>query len=151
MNERRKTAKKKHFVNALREHGIIGIAAKAAGIHRGTAWRWTNEDPEFAERVGNAREDAVDVIEESLYTKAKNGDTISQIFYLKARRHIFRDRLAIDVEAVDLEIQARMERLGIVNGVLPPGFAVDGPSELKLLESGKGGADDDSSNDNENE
>jgi hypothetical protein len=47
-----------------------------------------------------ALENAVDVVENSLYQKAVNGDTICMIFYLKAHRPIYRDRLNIDIEQV---------------------------------------------------
>jgi hypothetical protein len=130
MNQRCKATKKKRFVVALREHGIIGIAAQAAGVHRSSIYRWADEDPDFAQEVDNAREVAVDVIEESLYTKAKNGDTIAQIFYLKARRPIFRDRINVDLTMVQEEIKERMQQLGIegVGSTLAPVH-----TELKLL------------------
>jgi hypothetical protein len=43
-----------------------------------------------------------------IYQKAVNGDTICLIFYLKAHRPIYRDRLNIDIEQVRGEIEERM-------------------------------------------
>jgi len=43
-----------------------------------------------------------------LYQKALSGDTICLIFYLKAHRHIYRDKLNIDVKQVQEEIEQRL-------------------------------------------
>jgi hypothetical protein len=43
-----------------------------------------------------------------IYQKAVNGDTICLIFYLKAHRPKYRDRLNIDIEQVRGEIEERM-------------------------------------------
>ncbi|HEU4835121.1 MAG TPA: hypothetical protein VFS90_11920 [Pyrinomonadaceae bacterium] len=94
-------------------------AAKAAGISRWTAYRWRKEDPEFDSRWDEALENAVDVVENSLYQKAVNGDTICMIFYLKAHRPIYRDRLNIDIEQVRGEIEERIAQLGEHSALLP--------------------------------
>ena len=83
-------------------------AAKAAGVSRWTAYRWRQEDLEFADQWDEALENAVDVVENSLYQKAVSGDTICMIFYLKAHRPIYRDRLNIDIEQVRGEIEERL-------------------------------------------
>ena len=86
-------------------------AAQAAGVSRQTAYRWQREDPEFADQWEEARENAVDVVESTIYQQAVGGNTIAAIFYLKAHRPIYRDRLNIDIEQVKGEIEERMAQL----------------------------------------
>jgi len=107
MRERRDRQKKK-FIETLEAQGTVLHAAKAAGISRWTAYRWRDNDLEFANQWDQALENAVDVVENSLYQKAVSGDTICMIFYLKAHRPIYRDRLNIDIEQVRGEIEERL-------------------------------------------
>lgn len=117
MRDKRDRQKKK-FIETLEAQSTVLHAAKAAGISRWTAYRWRHEDPEFDSRWDEALENAVDVVENSLYQKAVNGDTICMIFYLKAHRPIYRDRLNIDIEQVKSEIEERIAQLG-ENPALP--------------------------------
>src|SRR6185369_1043141 len=102
---------KNRFIAALTTHGTVYHAAQAAGISRQTAYRWHREDPEFADQWDEAIENAVDAVESVIYQKALSGDVIAAIFYLKAQRPQFRDRVSIDVEQVKGEIQERMAQL----------------------------------------
>jgi 20S proteasome alpha/beta subunit len=108
----------KRFIAALTSHGTVYHAAQAAGISRQTAYRWHREDPEFADQWDEAIENAVDVIESVIYQKALSGDVIAAIFYLKAQRPKFRDRLNIDIEQVKSEIEERVAQLGITPRLL---------------------------------
>jgi len=47
---------------------------------------------------------------------------IAAIFYLKAHRPIYRDRLSIDIEQLRGEIEERMARLGMTSDRLAPAF-----------------------------
>jgi len=107
MRDRRDRQKKK-FIETLEAQGTVLHACKAAGISRQTAYRWHRDDLEFADQWDEALENAVDVVENSLYQKAVSGDTICMIFYLKAHRPIYRDRLNIDIEHVRGEIEERI-------------------------------------------
>ena len=80
---------KKRFIETLEAQSTVLHAAKAAGISRLTAYRWRKEDLDFADQWDEALENAVDVVENSLYQKAVSGDTICMIFYLKAHRPIY--------------------------------------------------------------
>jgi len=109
---------KKRFIAALTAQGTVFHAAQAAGISRQTAYRWQRDDPEFADQWDEAIENAVDVVESVIYQKALSGDVIAAIFYLKAQRPKFRDRLNIDVEQVKSEIQERVAQLGVTPRLL---------------------------------
>ena len=74
---------KKGFIETLAEQGTVSCAAKAAGVSRNTAYCWRQDDRQFAAQWDEAMETAVDAVESSLYQKAKDGDTVSMIFYLK--------------------------------------------------------------------
>jgi hypothetical protein len=102
---------KKRFIDALTSHGTVYHAAQAAGISRQTAYRWHREDPHFAQQWDEAHENAVDAVESTMYQQAVGGNTIAGIFYLKAHRPIYRDRLNIDIEQVNSEIRERMAQL----------------------------------------
>jgi len=117
MRDRRDT-KKKRFIETLTSQGTVLHAAQAAGVSRNTAYRWKHEDCEFASLWDEAHENAVDVVESSLYQKAVSGDTIAMIFYLKAHRPIYRDKLNIDLKQVQSDIEERMARLGMTPELL---------------------------------
>ena len=103
--------RKKRFIEALTVHGTVYHAAKAAGVSRQTVYRWREEDPEFADRWDEAIENAVDEVESTIYQQAVGGNTLAAIFYLKAHRPMYRDRLNIDIEQLRGEIEERMEQL----------------------------------------
>jgi hypothetical protein len=102
---------KKRFLAALTEQGTVYHAAQAAGISRQTAYRWREDDLQFAVEWNQAHENAVDAVENTIYRQAVGGNTLAAIFYLKAHRPIYRDRLNIDVEQVDSEIKERLAQL----------------------------------------
>src|SRR6185369_17984545 len=109
---------KKRFIAALTAQGTVYHAAQAAGISRQTAYRWQREDPDFADQWDEAQENAVDVVESTIYQQAVGGNTLAAIFYLKAHRPIYRDRLNIDIEQVKSEIQERVAQLGVTPRLL---------------------------------
>ena len=102
---------KKRFIDALTVEGTVYHAAQAAGVSRQTVYRWRDEDPEFADQWYEAIENAVDRVENVIYQRALGGDTIAAIFYLKAQRPKFRDRLNIDIEQVQSRIEETLDRL----------------------------------------
>ncbi len=108
--------KKRRFIEGLRNTSTIYHAAQLAGIHRATAYNWMESDPAFARACDDSREDAGDVMETSAYQDAlgsdgKRGDPILKMFWLKAHRPKFRDKMTIDIESVRDEIQQRMQSL----------------------------------------
>src|SRR6185369_5221556 len=107
----KRATKKKRFIAALTVQGTVSHAAQAAGVSRNTVYRWRDEDPEFAILWDEAHEQAVDSVESVLFQKALSGDTICMIFYLKAHRPIYRDRLNIDIQQLKSEIEEKMAKL----------------------------------------
>jgi hypothetical protein len=107
----KRDSQKKRFIEALAAQGTVFHAAQAAGVSRNTAYRWRRDDLEFAFRWDEAHEQAVDEVESSLYQKALSGDTVCMIFYLKAHRPIYRDKLNIDLKQVQSEIQELLGQL----------------------------------------
>jgi len=121
--------KKRLFIAGLRNKGTLYLAAKHAGINRTTAWRWRELDMGFSNAWDEALEDAVDVQETSVYERGLNGSTIDSIFYLKAKRPQFRDKLQIDIPQLQDEIKQRMEQLGV-----DPLMTMRQASETRLLQ-----------------
>jgi 20S proteasome alpha/beta subunit len=107
----KRDTRKKRFIAALTENGTVYHAAQAAGVSRQTVYRWREDDLKFADLWDEAIENAVDAVENAVYQKALSGDTIAAIFYLKAQRPKFRDRLNINVEQVQSDIDEMMERM----------------------------------------
>src|SRR5687767_9713760 len=91
--------------------GTVYHAAQAAGVCRQTAYRWRDDDLEFADLWDEAIENAVDAVENVIYQRPLARDTIAAIFYLKAQGPKFRDRLNINVEQVKSEIEEALERV----------------------------------------
>ena len=116
----RRDTKKKRFIETLASQGTVSHAAQAAGVSRNTVYRWRDDDPEFAILWDEAHEQAVDSVESVLFQKALSGDSICLIFYLKAHRPIYRDRLTIDIEQLKSDIEERMARLGMTRDLLAP-------------------------------
>lgn len=119
MRDKRDT-RKKRFLATLTAEGTVLHAAQAAGVSRWTAYRWRHEDLAFAELWDEAIENAVDAVENVVYHRALGGDIIAAIFYLKAQRPKFRDRLSINVEQVQSEIDEMIERFRDNPGLLNP-------------------------------
>ena len=116
----KRDTRKKRFIAALTTHGTVFHAAQAAGVSRNTVYRWRDDDPEFAILWDEAHEQAVDSVESVLFQKALSGDTICMIFYLKAHRPIYRDRLNIDIEQLKSQIEEKMANLGMNRDLLAP-------------------------------
>ena len=114
----KRDTKKKRFIETLAVQGTVSHAAQAAGVSRNTVYRWRDDDPEFAILWDEAHEQAVDSVESVLFQKALSADTICMIFYLKAHRPIYRDRLNIDIEQLKSEIEEKMANLGMTPAVL---------------------------------
>ena len=72
---------------------------------------WRDNDREFASLWDEAMETAVDAVESALYQKALSGDTVPMIFYPKAHRPKYHERLTIDLQQVQKQLEERLARL----------------------------------------
>jgi hypothetical protein len=103
--------KKRIFITELRRESTVFHAAQHARISRKTAYKWQELDPDFAEAWSDALQDATDVMEHSVYHQALNGDSLLKMFWLKKHRPEYRDKMTIDISAVNEEIQERMRQM----------------------------------------
>lgn len=67
------------FIDELRRTGLKTVAAAAAGIHIQTAKMRVLKDPEFAEAVKDAREEAAEVLEKEAWRRAVEGVTRQKV------------------------------------------------------------------------
>lgn len=116
--------KKREFIVALRERAIVYRACEAANVERHTAYCWRAEDPEFRRAWDDAKENTTDRVEESLFNQAVSGkNVVATIFYLKGNRPQYRDRLAVDVNAMNREIAERLAAMD--QGLIPSSIVAE--------------------------
>lgn len=93
--DNRTDEKRAAFLDALREGDSVTAAAKAGGIARSTAYKWRDEDSDFAADWDDAVETGTDVLEDVAVQRAKDGSDTMLIFMLKGRRGWkFKERVA---------------------------------------------------------
>ena len=140
----RRTKWKLRFVAALEKTGIVGLAAKAAGVSRQTVYSHIKKDEDFAAEFDRAIEDSADLLEAEAVRRAVAGveepvfgkleganagtgvvgsirrysDTLL-IFMLKGRKpDVFRERVDHTVKGVLLRWD-----LPLPPGALPPSIS----------------------------
>ena len=72
------------FLKAHEGGATVAEAARCAGIHRSTVYRWREQDPEFAMAWDEARQKLVEDLEMEAYKRAIDGSDRMLIFLLKA-------------------------------------------------------------------
>jgi hypothetical protein len=78
--------KKESMLKALENSlGIVTVACRNAEIPRSTFYKWINEDEEFAKKVLDIENIALDFAESHLHTQIKDNNTSATIFYLKTK------------------------------------------------------------------
>ena len=77
---------KKAVLEALEKHlGIVTTACRTVGIGRTTFYGWLNDDKEFAKKVEDVQNIALDFAESQLHKQIGDGNTSATIFYLKTK------------------------------------------------------------------
>lgn len=100
MDQTNFTPKKKLLLEGLSRHYTITAACEYAGISRPTAYAWKDEDPAFAAAWEEARNQAVERLEESAYERASRGNDVLTIFLMKGMRpEKYRDTFKADINA----------------------------------------------------
>ena len=125
--------KKAAFLAAYREMGNIAGAARAAEVGRQTHYEWLG-DPDYAREFADAKEDAIEHLEEVARSRAKAGSDTLMIFLLKSLRpEVYRDRVTHQHEGSILHrLQAMtVDELAEIEGM-------DDDQVIKLLADGSG-------------
>lgn len=77
---------KKAILEALEKSlGVVTTACKKVGVGRTTFYGWLKEDEEFAEKVNDIQNIALDFVESKLFENIREGKTSEMIFYLKTK------------------------------------------------------------------
>jgi hypothetical protein len=80
------------FLKVLSERGNVSEAARKAGITRGNAYHFRAEDPEFAAAWDEAKETAVDRLEEIAFRRAeKQSDALMTLLLKSLRPEVYRE------------------------------------------------------------
>lgn len=86
-----------HFLEVLRETGIVRTAAEAAGVGRTFVYHARVRDSVFAKKWDAAMADAIDLLEAIAFKRASEISDTLLIFLLKSHRpERYADRLRID-------------------------------------------------------
>ena len=77
---------KKGLIEALEKSlGVVTTACKQVGIGRTTFYNYYNEDKEFAKKVDDIENVALDFAESQLHKQIQDGSTAATIFLLKTK------------------------------------------------------------------
>lgn len=115
--DRKSTSENKIFMLEClgKSLGIVSTAAKKAGISRETHRLWMRDDPEYAAKVAEVREDRVDFIESMAHKRVSEGSDTMIIFMLKTqgkeRGYIERQDVNITTTLNEDERKARIAEL----------------------------------------
>lgn len=77
---------KQNFLELLRSGSSRKAALEACDVTRYTLYNHMAADCDFKKDVEEAEAESIDMVEDALFTKALNGNTTAQIFFLKCRR-----------------------------------------------------------------
>lgn len=78
--------KRRAFLDVLAQGLSVKAACDAGGFSRVTAYRWREDDPEFAKQWDDAIEEGTDILEDVAHQRAITQSDTLTIFLLKARR-----------------------------------------------------------------
>jgi len=79
------TTKQNQFIEVYSQDKSISATCKHLRITRSTFYRWKISNEDFRQRVEDIRDAQIDLVEDMLMQKIKEGDTTSIIFYLKTQ------------------------------------------------------------------
>jgi ACT domain-containing protein len=77
---------KKAILEALEKSlGVVTTACKKVGVGRTTFYGWLKDDKDFADKVNDIQNIALDFVESKLFENIREGKTSEMIFYLKTK------------------------------------------------------------------
>ncbi len=82
----RKSTKQELFLRAFAKCGNVTMAARQVKISKTDHYRWLEKDATYGERFYEAKESAIEYLEELLLREAEKGQIAAIIFALKAAR-----------------------------------------------------------------
>jgi hypothetical protein len=111
------------FLEALKEHPLISVAAKRVGIARSTIHRWLKSNPEFKalvdEAMSEGRSHWVDIAESALMKRINAGDINAIKFLLAHNSPRYRPLRSIIVEPLSASERRELERYRRMNKPIP--------------------------------
>lgn len=74
----------KKFLELYRKSGNVSLSASGCGINRSTVYERRKAHPDFAQRMDEVREEAIEVLEDAAWKRAKKSSDTLLIFLLKS-------------------------------------------------------------------
>ena len=81
--------------------GVVTSACKLAGVTRPTFYNYLRDDPEFAEKIAEMPDVALDFVESKLFEQIRKNIPASTIFYLKTKG---KNRGYVERNEVDMNV-----------------------------------------------
>ncbi len=99
---KRKSPKQELFLRAFGKCGNVSMAARQVRISKTDHYRWLANDAKYGERFYEAKETAIEYLEELLLREAEKGQIAAIIFSLKAARpEKYRDNYRVELSGPD--------------------------------------------------
>lgn len=73
LRDKKTHLKKRAFVAAYARSGNVSLSAEAAGIDRGSHYRWLSEDEDYRKQIEDAADEAADRLEAEARRRAEQG------------------------------------------------------------------------------
>ena len=115
--KKEKAAKKRAYLQSLRNGTTRAKAAKAANVNITTVWKWAKDDEEFAKDIEIALESRIKFVVDALFSNAvgrgeytnsegkkivDRGNVIAQIFWAKNRgKGKWKDKQEMEIKVPD--------------------------------------------------
>ena len=108
--------KKESILEALEKSlGVVTVACKQSDIPRSTYYKWLKEDEEFALKVKDIENIALDFGESQLHKQIGDGNTSATIFFLKTKgkKRGYIERSELDLTSGDEPIKINVNIKGV--------------------------------------
>ena len=89
---------KERYLETYRNLPVIRSAAQIAGIDRSTVMRALRKDPEFAKQCEIAKQDGIEVLEQTAHTMAQSDSRMVMYLLRHLKPEIYSDKQILDVK-----------------------------------------------------